>query len=197
MRQTIKNRALKCIDEVYPGDNSVNRLHFPLEDFLDEAGRRIVRAVPIHALGEGSDMSDARLALRPDGSGVIFLPTGFVRLIRLRMGGWHRPVTMPIRADHPLYRRQFNHVTRGGTVKPVAALIDGDTQLEYFSVPVGQPHSIEGGRYFGFSCIDDTYPANLVDVTAWQLAALVLSSMNDVNGANTCQNKVNEYIALL
>lgn len=197
MRSTIKNRALKCIDEVYPDDNTMNVLNFPVDDFLDEAGRRIVLTAPVHTLGEGFDLSDAPLTPRRDGSGVVRLPVNFMRLIIFRMDGWSRPVTMPIRSDHPLYRKQFNKYTRGGTAKPVCALIKGDTELEYFSLPEGMPHKIEEARYFGYEKADDRYPKELIEVTAWQLAALVLSSMTDTNGANVCQQKVNEYLALL
>ncbi len=197
MRDAIKLRALKCIDEVCPGDNSSNALNFPLDDFLDEAALRVVRAVPLHALGSGKDLAGAVASPTGDGSGRVALPEDFIRLIIFRMKGWRRPVTMPIRPADPSYRKQFNRITRGGTAKPVVALIEGDTALEYFSLPEGSEHRIALAHYFGFSKVDGEFPAGLVDLTAWQLANIVLTTMNDTPGVNFTQNKINELIALL
>ena len=44
MRKYIITKALRCIDEVYPDDNDANGPHFPLEEFIDEAGRRVLLA---------------------------------------------------------------------------------------------------------------------------------------------------------
>lgn len=197
MRQEIIDRALKCIDEVYPEGNSLNVLHLPLDDFLDEAGRRIVRTAPLHALGSGRDMSRSELRPNPDGSGRVMLPADFVRLMSFRMAGWVRPAVLAIRQSDPAYRRQSHSVTRGGPAKPVVALCDGDTVLEYYSLPAGIEHRIAEARYFGYSGIGSDYPPLLIDATVWQLAALVLSSINDANGAAVAQSRTNEYLGLL
>ncbi len=187
---------MRCIDEV--SDNTLsNAAHFPLDEFLDEAGRRVVRMVPLSALGSGRPLSGVRITDNGDGSGNIELPRDFCRLISLRMAGWQRPVTVPITTDNPDYRKQFNPVLRGGKAKPVAVLVNGDTELEYFSIDKGVSHKIEVGRYFGFLCVDNNYPAKLIDITAWQLAELVFSTMYDTTGATTAKNKVTELIGLL
>ena len=50
MRKYIITKALRCIDEVYPDDNDANGPHFPLEEFIDEAGRRVLLAAPLHVI---------------------------------------------------------------------------------------------------------------------------------------------------
>lgn len=43
-REQIIAQALRCIDEIYPEDNAANSPNFPLADFIDEAGRRVLLA---------------------------------------------------------------------------------------------------------------------------------------------------------
>ena len=197
MRRVIIEKAMKCIDEVYPGDNLINVQNFPLDDFIDEAARRIVRSAPLYALGAGVALMPGRsVTPRPDGSGTVQLPANFLRMIIFRMEGWKRPAII-VRSDHPLYRKQSNPITRGGTEKPVAVIVKGDTELEYYSVPEGTKHRVDEARYYGFSTVGGGYPHRLIDATAWQLAALVLSSMNDMQQAGTAQARADELIGQL
>lgn len=199
MRDKIAKKALINIDECYPDDSSHNELQFPVASFIDESARRVINAVPLHSLGRGQNLITNITQHRPltNGSGIINLPVDFKRLVSFKMEGWHRPVTEPIRASHPLYQKQFNPITRGGVAKPVVAIVSGDTQLEYYSVPKGTTHKIEEARYFGFSSVDSNYPPALIDITAWQVADLVFSSMNQVEGITIAQNKIAELVQTL
>ena len=49
-REQIIAQALRCIDEIYPEDNAANSPNFPLADFIDEAGRRVLLAAPLHTI---------------------------------------------------------------------------------------------------------------------------------------------------
>lgn len=196
IRENIKNKALVCIDEVYP-DAAENASFFPVDKFLDEAGAAIVRVVPLHVLGFGEDFSNMDFTPNSDGSGRICLPDDFVRLINFKMQGWQRPVVAPIYDTDVKYRQQFNMALRGGEAKPVVAIVNGGKFLEYFSSSDGINAKVETARYFGYSVIDRHYPTILLDITAWKLAELVLSSISDINAAQQCQNKVNELLQIL
>jgi len=209
MRRAIINKAMRCIDEVYPGMDVVNAPYFPVGKFLDEAGLRIIKAAPLHALGRGLSFKNTTEGDGPpprnkvsltdngDGSGRIMLPPMFCRLISLRMEGWQRPVTEAIRVDNPLYAKQFNPLTRGGVVKPVAVLTQGDKALDFFSVPQGKPMKIAELRVFIYYGVRNNYPSKLADAAAWQLAALILGTMEDTKAAETAQQRAIEMVRLL
>jgi hypothetical protein len=196
-RQEIIDKAVRCIDEVFPYGDNGNAPYFPVDDFLDEAALRVLRIVPLYALGQGLDASGAQITDHGDGSGSIELPAGFLRLVCLRMAGWKRPVTVAVREGSPEFNKQFNPFTRGGTAKPVAALRKGDGALEYFSLPDGVTPQIEELRIFCFSTVDDNYPAALSEITAWQAALLVLGVLGETEAVNLAENRVAQLLAIM
>ena len=116
-REQIIAQALRCIDEIYPEDNAANSPNFPLADFIDEAGRRVLLAAPLHTISSVESLAECPLRPNPDGSGEIDLPADFLRLARLRMDGWQRPVLVALPEDHPAATYQYHPVTRGGMAK--------------------------------------------------------------------------------
>lgn len=197
LRDDIKEKALVCIDEVYATSEAGNASLFPVDRMLDEAARWVVHAVPLKALGPGTELPVQSLEAREDGTGSLLLPEDFIRLLRFRMKGWCRPVVIPIRDTDERYTQQFNPVLRGGDSKPVVALCEDDRRLEYFSSSKGSGATVEEARYFGFSEVDDTYPERLADITAWKTAELVMAVMNDIAAMQICAGKVAEILQLL
>lgn len=193
----IKAKALICIDEAYPDSNGINASFFPVDEFIDEAARWVVRAVPLRALGEGSEIPIEGFKAEADGSGSIVLPSDFSRLIRFRIKGWSRPVLVPIYDTDPRYAQQFNPVLRGGEAKPVAVICENSCKLEYYSSSQGPYAKLQEARYFGFSSMGNDYPIHLVDVTAWKLAELVLTTMNDQPGIQLCAARIGEIMQTL
>ena len=107
-REQIIAQALRCIDEIYPEDNAANSPNFPLADFIDEAGRRVLLAAPLHTISSVESLAECPLRPNPDGSGEIDLPADFLRLARLRMDGWQRPVLVALPEDHPAATYQYH-----------------------------------------------------------------------------------------
>lgn len=196
IRQQIIAHSLRCIDEIYPEDNQANGPNFPLDEFIDEAGRRILLAAPLHAIASAKSLVQCPLRPNTDGSGEIDLPGDFLRLARLRMDGWQRPVHVAIPEDNPVAARQYHPVTRGGTAKPVVMLTHGGTRLSYFSVQ-GHNHRMVEGYYIPYTGVDDTYPRKLVEATAWMLAGLVLGVSNEPTGAQAAERRAAELLSLL
>ena len=196
IREQIIAQALRCIDEIYPEDNEANGPNFPLADFIDEAGRRVLLTAPLHAIPSVKNLAECPLRPNTDGSGEIDLPGDFLRLARLRMDGWQRPVLVAIPEDNPAATRQYHPITRGGTAKPVVLLTHGGTRLSYFSIQ-GRDHHMTEGEYIPYTGIDDTYPRKLTDATAWMLAGLVLGVSNEPNGAQAAEARATEILSLL
>lgn len=195
IRERIITRALRCIDEIYPADNDPNAVHFPLSGFVDEAARRVLLSAPLHAVPPAKSFAGAPLSEHGDGTGSVELPADFLRLARLRMEGWQRPVLLPITDDVPEYALQSNPYLRGGPAKPVAALVRGGTALEFYSV--SGPATIAEALYIPFTSLDDTFPERLTEVTAWVLASLVLGISGEGKEAEAAAARANELMAVL
>lgn len=194
--QNIQSKALRCIDEVYPEFDPSNDEFFPVTNFLIEAATIVARAVPSRALGSGKELPIEGLVPHSDGSGTLPLPPDFLRLLTFKMVGWMRPVVTPIYDQDTRYIQQSNRILRGGEANPVVALCDGNTRLEYYSSSLGPYAEIEKAKYFPMPSLEESYPEGLIDVTAWKVAELTLSSMADAS-AQIAAQKVNDHISLL
>lgn len=195
--EKIRRRALTAVDEVYPAEDNENAAFFPVDEYLVEAGRWIARTVPSYALGSGKPIPTDGLDARADGSGSLPLPSDFLRLLRFRMKGWMRPVTAAMTDADARYVQQANRTLRGGEARPVAAIVEGGTRLEYYSSSLGKQARVVEARYFGISSTEDAYPDNLIEITAWKTAELVLTSISDAGAAQQCAAKVNEHLQVL
>ena len=51
-QETIVAKALRCIDEVYPNENTLNEVHFPTDAFIEEMVRWLIvqRLMPFRQL---------------------------------------------------------------------------------------------------------------------------------------------------
>lgn len=193
----IVEKALKCIDEIYPSENTLNEGYFPTDAFIDEAVRWVIDVVPSHELTirEQLSVTDARVSDDGVGSGIIDAEVG--RIVYFMTNDWKRPVFGVITENDPLYKQQGNKVLRGNPSRPVVALVPGDRgkganrKLEWYTVnntgiqAMHVPYSI------------DSIPPRLYDITAWKLAEIVLMSMHDTQGASICTSKVNEHLEIL
>lgn len=194
-RDQIRKKAYIYLDEVSPDVDSINVAAFPLNELLDEAGAWVVRTCPLHCLGSGEPLPLTTLRKMDDGSGRLTLPHDFVRLLSFKVEGWAHKVTQPIRDTDDRYKQQFNRVLRGNDSKPVVVLCEGDKVLEYYSSSTMA--DVESAHYFPYTVINNNYPLELYDVTAWKLSELIFAASNDVNGMQICQNKIQELYAAL
>jgi hypothetical protein len=205
VKAAIVSKALKCIDEVYPNDNALNKGYFPTDAFIDEVVRWVVDAVPTHTLTErkvfwgvedGSNIGKAT----DKGCGVwsILLPSDFGRLVYFNIPNeWERPVFNAITENSPRYLQQKNRVLRGNPSRPVVAIVHGNSNddpekyLEWYTS--------KAGTYNGFYVpYDISYiPSKLEDLAAWKLAEVVLVSMSDAQSAAACTSKVTEHLQML
>jgi hypothetical protein len=194
--ERIKTKALKCIDEIYPSENTLNEGYFPVEDFIDEAVRWVVDVVPCQALGEGEALG-ATLSEIKNGVGTMTLTTKPLngRIIYFNVADWARPVLNAIHDTHPRYVQQKNKVLRGNPQRPVVAIVEGRSKVEFYSTKknVGDANVVV--RYMAYD--GDKLPEALEDITAWKLAEIVLTSMSDVQSAGVCAAKVNEHLQQL
>lgn len=202
VRESIIAKASRCIDEVYPSPNDINAPFLPIEQFLDEAAEWVVKAVPAKSLGNGTEvtlpadnLAAWKYEIDEEGVGSVTLPADFKRLLSFKCSDWRRPVVAPIYDTDISYTQQSNPYLRGNAYRPEVAICDGESRLEFYTAV--SPDATVKCRYFAFSTVSDDYPANLINITAWKLAELVLTSISSITSAQACQAKVNELLQLL
>ena len=197
IKESIIAKASRCIDEVYPSINDLNAPFLPIEQFIEEAAEWVIKMVPVRALGQGVSI-DVEDAVVSDDMGRMSLPEGFRRLISFKCEDWLRPVVFPIYDSDPAYVQQWNPYLRGTAHRPVVALCEGETVLEFFPATADAAANM---RYFDFKPQEnsswDSIPEKLVPVIAWKTAEAVLTSISSYTPAQACQAKVNELIQAL
>lgn len=194
MAETVKDRivvkALRCIDEIYPSDDRLNDSYFPTETFIEEMVRWVIDIVPSKELTKTTSLSLEGTKVDADGIGSATV-SDVGRIVYFKGGDWKRPVFGVISENDPRYIQQSNKVLRGNPSRPVVALVDGRTKLEWYTTDSDEatckhvPYDIEN------------ITPKLESLAAWKLAEIVLMSMSDVQSANVCTSKVNEHLQML
>lgn len=194
-KEQLIKKVYRCIDETYPDTTEQDLEEFNIPAFLEEAVRWVVKVVPVGALGEGTTHNS------------LTLPADFLRLLEFKMDGWKVPVTEAFSQNNPKYWQQQNPALRGGNSRPLVFLVNGETELEpypYYEKEVEKEDgtkdtvpAIETLRVFKMPTDYTDYPDKLLDVTAWKVAELVFSMMQDANGVSVAQAHIQQILPTL
>ena len=123
-----------CLAEsINNGNEFTEQDTFPIEQFVDEAGRRVIMLAPLRALGQGDTTTVPIFKDFENGVYTATLPTNFARLITFKLSSWKRSGGEVIYDTDPTYAWQLHPATRGGEEKPVVAITKGGTELEAYS----------------------------------------------------------------
>lgn len=197
MRDTIITKALKCIDEIYPDENTLNEGYLPTDAFIDEAVRWVIDSAPTHLL---TMREVCEIANFENNGGVVELEViAEGRIVYVKCKDWQRPVFDLISEQNPLYLQQKNKVLRGNPARPVVARLGsitngGECSLELYTSDISDVSEIDIQMV---PYADEYIPVNLEDITAWKLAEIVLMASSDVQAASVCTAKVNEHLQQL
>ncbi len=196
MREEIVNRALLCLAEsINNGTEFTEQDTFPIEQFVDEAGRRVIMLAPLRALGQGDTTAVPTPKTFENGVYTATLPTNFARLITFKLSSWKRSVREVIYDTDPTYAWQLHPATRGGEEKPVVAITKGGTELEAYS------SNSNNASIADFACITykdaEDVPEKLAEATAWMTASLYLASMGEMDMSKVLESKSIEMLQLV
>lgn len=194
-REEIKLQVLQCIDEVNEISSANIGLSYPIDPFLNESAEQLLCIAPLYTIDKLAEFSDSPTIQLEDGSGVVQLPKGFIRLKLFKMECWARPVTLAHTINSAVYSKQFNTYTRGGKSRPVV-VIDGQS-LCYFSVPENEQHIIEKAEAVVSIEVGPDYPKRLIAPLTWLTASKVLQVMNESQSASDARARYQELINLL
>ena len=191
VKKNVVAKAIRCIDEIYPAENPVDETFFSVDAFIEEAVRWVIEAVPTAMLSERETLV-VTPQLSDDGVGSVnIIPPDFGRLVFFMAADWKRPVVSAITENSPLYLQQKNPVLRGNPSRPIVAIVEGRSRIEWYTT-----------RTTGYEALYVPYkieyiPQLLEDITAWKLAEIILLSMADTQSAAVCVSRVNEQLQML
>ncbi len=198
---------MQVLNELMPGDNSYNDiLSFDMDNCIDEAGRRVALAAPLHMLSTSRTQATQISQATVNGHMLaVHKPINYLRLIKAEMDGWNHPVygNELITPEHSLYARQANKITAGGAHKPVVAL--ANNQFEFYSLVDGYQESTTARiTYFPNYAISnwenvalgELYPNPLIEPVVWQTASLLFNIMEEHDNSMVAQNRCNELLTL-
>lgn len=191
----IVEKALKCIDEIYPCDSSINNEYFPMDAFYEEAIRWAVDNAPAKYLGKGTSIPTSNAMRGGRFNDVVIVDVSsldFGRLLRFSLEGWYTKEVVLYDTD-ARYAQMANATLRGKASHPMVFVCDNKTRIEAYSMPVEATSiSIVKATYLPY---DATYfTGDMVDIAAWKLAELILLSISDTNAATVCSAHINELI---
>lgn len=188
-RDRIVAKALRCIDEVYPSESTINESYLPTDIFIDEVVRWVIDIVPSKELSKTTVLT---LSDRTVAEGVGSADVSDVgRIVYFKAGDWKRPVFGTITENDARYIQQSNKILRGNPSRPIVALVKGRTRLEWYTTE----SETQEVKHVPYSV--EYIPSNLEDLAAWKLAEIVLMSMSDVQSASVCTARVNELLEML
>lgn len=198
--RAIINQVKEYLDEV-EALNDIEALNgsAPVEE-------RIMRLIPECAVmyGEGKELDCSSLIIDQSGVGRIVLPDDWGRLKELRMSCWSRSVYDTIGEDSALYSRQQQLVTRGGSRRPVVAIVPyGEGRvMELYSIPTWDSRvSVERATYVPYPYVvnEDSDVAVTVDNKAslcYMIAVRVARSYGRENAANMLSSSLQEELTI-
>lgn len=193
MAETAKDRivakALRCIDEVYPSESTINESYLPMDIFIDEVVRWVIDIVPSKELSKTTDLTLSNSTVDEGVGSADVSDVG--RIVYFKAGDWKRPVFGTITENDARYIQQNNKILRGNPSRPIVALVKGRTRLEWYTTE----SETEEVKHVPYSV--EYIPANLEDLASWKLAEIVLMSMSDVQSASVCTARVNELLEML
>lgn len=154
-------------------------------------------------LCDGTAMDVSTFAIDSNGVGTIEVPANYGRLKELRLSCWSRSVYDTVDAESAAYRRQQNIVTRGGTVRPVVAIVPhGEGRmLELYSVPVWDSRvKVDRATYVAVPTIEGDDTKILVSkdkesVLCYMVAVRVARSYGNESAAQLLSSTLNEQMA--
>ncbi len=183
-------------------DDATAEMKEVIRQVTEPAVRNIHLKAPIAMLeAAAGTLDDARFSeLNGRHVSKASLPADFFRLVRCRMAGWDRPVTLLWWEDSVEYAKQRNRYLMGTSEKPVAFLVhDGDSQcIELYSSDSASDTIAEFAYVQKPSWSDATTSATidvsdrLVDACLMQIAADTLMVLGEAERAQMMAAKAVE-----
>lgn len=175
------------MDEVKP-------IYSYVSQTLPEAANEILRSVSLNKLSF-IDYTQSAVAI-PDSidnrTGMINLPSDFLRLHTLKMSDWVRPIHKLFDMSSPEYKAQLYEWTRGTRTKPIGVIESGG--ISYFSVEASDTHSVERFLYIPVFSNEIDYDLGVAELIALQCARKIYEIFSNNEQVTMLTNEINSVM---
>jgi hypothetical protein len=195
--EQIISLVLTYMDDVSPAANSetlINTVHPIIPQHLDYAAERLLEMLPVSL--QQVFPPTGRLTQPQVMSDHVYLecPADFIKLARVKLPSWARPVTRVINENSPGAIAQSYRYMGGSALRPTAVLVQASGNkfaLELRPVGSGQgPDMFLYVKRRKAREIED----NLIDPLVWLIAARVFDTIKDTGSAKVCYEQLTNFI---
>lgn len=193
-RSQLINHIKTLVNEISPTDG----LPIPIDDFADDrpiddmidsllngAARTLLLTAPV-ALLPVTTTATSTATLGTDGEALMPKPSGYLRLLGIRLPGWQRRVVEAQTPPSNTAQRQSNLFVRAGNAKPV--VVDLGAQLQLWPATDSPTSGI-------LDYVAETLPENLSErlqqILCWHCASLYLQVTGDPVSAQKADERTN------
>lgn len=192
-RENIIKQILLRIDEISPfkdADIIDNNL---IDGLLNETAEDVLMKLPLHLLPSTtvnsiSEITDSILTK-------FQLPTDFLRLIKLRLSSWIKPVNELLPEEHPKFQLQYNNKYLRGTVnRPIAFIVNASTSnKEAYCFGKGVVNTVSQ-FYYCKKTLPESMPDNILEPMFYMGAFKVLVAMEKPEVAKVAITQFENFV---
>lgn len=195
--EEIINLVMNRMDDVSPAmQNSVlvNEAHPLIPSHLDYAAQRLLEMLPVNQ--QQVFAPTGRLTAPQVGADHILVscPADFLKLARVKLSTWSRPVVRVINENHPGATMQSYRYMGGTTLRPTAVLVQ--VASDRFALEL---RPVSGAAHLDTFLYVKRRKANeleddLIDPLVWLIAARVFESIKETASAKACYDQLTNYV---
>jgi hypothetical protein len=195
----------ESVSGVFMGSDTA-KVERHVESVFRDAWRRAVALLPRDYFPAASFADGVHVHDVASGTGFVVLPADCYMVKSFLMRGWRRPCFVAVEENEAVAALQANRFVRGNFVRPVCTLSERPGYgrvLNYYSLPPGMGHVIEGALYIPFvSGIDGVGDSveleldeRLYGPLQWLNAGLVFAVFGKEDVAKICEGKAMEIVS--
>lgn len=192
-RENIIKQILLRIDEISPFQDADIIDNNLIDGLLNETAEDVLMKLPLHLLPTTTVpyMSVVTEAILTK----FQLPTNFLRLIKLRLASWIKPVNELLPEEHPKFQLQYNNKYLRGTVnRPIAFIVNASTSdKQVYCFGKGATNTISE-LYYCKKTDPDQMPDNILEPMFYIGAFKVLVAMEKPEVAKVAMTQFENFV---
>lgn len=165
-----------------------------IDEYLDEAARKVLAMLPHHRLDKVAVDFDLTNFHVENGIGYIPLPSNFIKLFGIQMKCWSRALSETLKVTEDEYKIQQHRHSRGLQDKPQVAVAFGNVEI-YSCRDNDDEESVLMAKYIPIKKAEDL-PEELDEFVTIVCASIVEKVFGDYNQAKVLDDEINVMLQL-
>lgn len=193
-RENIIKQILLRIDEISPFQDADIIDNNLIDGLLNESAEDVLMKLPLHLLpttySSISQVTVEGIVMR------FYVPSDFLRLIKLKMTKWIKAVNVLLPEEHPKFKLQFeNKYLRATVNRPLAFIVNSTTnsEKEIYCFGKGSPEYVSQ-FYYCKKLLPEQLPDKILEPLYYIGAFKVLIAMEKPDAAKIAMTQFDNYI---